>query len=91
VELSAHWNVETLTVTIDDDGNGFDPSLKGHLGQPYVSARKRSQTAAGLGLGLFISARLIDRTGGTVRYTRSPLGGARVEATWPRERLILKS
>lgn len=89
VELSAHWDPDILTIYIDDDGNGFDPSLKGHLGQPYASARKNSQTAAGLGLGLFISSRLVERTGGAVRYLRSPLGGARIEAKWPRDRLSL--
>lgn len=91
VELSAKWDADSLTIFVDDDGDGFDPSLKGHLGQPYASSRNRSQTAAGLGLGLFISSELIERTGGTVRYGRSPLGGARIEATWPRDRLSLTS
>jgi len=89
VELSARWDTDTLTIFVDDDGNGFDPSLKGKLGQPYVSSRNRSQTAAGLGLGLFISTQLIERTGGAVRYGRSPLGGARIEAKWSRDRLSL--
>ena len=89
VELSAQWDAKTLTIYIDDDGDGFDPSLKGHLGQPYASARKGSQTAAGLGLGLFISGQLIERTNGTVRYGQSPLGGARVTASWPRDSLSL--
>jgi len=91
VELSAHWDVENFTIYVDDDGEGFNPSLKGHLGQPYASARNRSQTAAGLGLGLFISGRLIERTGGIVRYRKSPLGGARIETQWPRGKLSVKS
>ena len=37
----------------------------------------------GLGLGVFISATLIERTGGRVTYGRSGLGGARVRAIWP--------
>jgi len=87
VELSAHWDPETVTIFVDDDGSGFDPSLKGHLGQPYASARQRPRTAGGLGLGLFISGQLVERTGGKVRYSRSPLGGARVETKWPRDSL----
>lgn len=90
VELSAQWDSETLTIFVDDDGEGFDPSLKARLGQPYASSRNHSQMAAGLGLGLFISSRLIERTGGTVSYTSSPLGGARIVAKWPRDRLSLK-
>jgi len=53
----------------------------------YVSTRKRARTAGGLGLGVFISGRLIERTGGTVSYANSPLGGARIIARWPRDRL----
>jgi len=64
VELSAYWDAELLTIFVDDDGEGFDPALKARLGQPYASTRRRAQTAGGLGLGLFISARLIERTGG---------------------------
>lgn len=89
VELSANWDAENLFIYIDDDGKGFDPALKGRLGQPYASTRNRARTAGGLGLGLFISGQLIERTGGTVSYHRSPLGGARIEAQWPRDRLSL--
>ena len=66
VELSAVWDLDTLNIFIDDDGKGFDPTLKGRLGQPYASTRKQARTAGGLGLGVFISGRLIERTGGTV-------------------------
>lgn len=87
VELSAQWDDETLTIRVDDDGAGFDTALLGRLGQPYASTRTRARTAGGLGLGVFISSTLIERTGGTVAYAGSPMGGARVEATWPRDRL----
>ncbi len=87
VELSAHWDAQDVTILIDDDGVGFDSALKSRLGQPYVSTRRRAKTAGGLGLGLFISERLIRQTGGKVRYLQSPLGGARIMAVLPRDRL----
>ena len=87
VELSAHWDAEHITIIIDDDGAGFDRALKGNLGQPYASTRRGAKTAGGLGLGLFISERLIRRMGGKVTYDASPLGGARVTATLSRSRL----
>jgi two-component system sensor histidine kinase RegB len=89
VELSAEWNADTLTINVDDDGPGFETALLGRLGQPYASTRGRTRTAGGLGLGVFISGTLIERTGGTVSYARSPMGGARVQATWPRDRLSI--
>ena len=91
VELSAHWDSKTVTIFIDDDGKGFDPALKSRLGQPYASTRRRAKTAGGLGLGVFISERLIRQTGGKVSYLTSPLGGARIMATLPRDRLSATS
>lgn len=87
VVLSAQWDAAKLIIDIDDDGPGFDPALIGRLGQPYASTRSRGRadvelTKTGLGLGVFISATLIERTGGKVTYSRSPLGGARVRASW---------
>jgi two-component system sensor histidine kinase RegB len=98
VSLSARWTAEALILDVEDDGPGFDPALLGRLGQPYASTRSRERAMkarsekdlgtpdpakTGLGLGVFISATLIERTGGRVRYGSSDLGGARVRATWP--------
>lgn len=87
VDLSANWDQETLTILVDDDGKGFDPALKDRLGQPYASTRHRAKTAGGLGLGVFISGRLMKRMGGKVSYQTSPLGGARILTELPRDRL----
>jgi len=66
VSLSGHWDGKSLTLTIDDDGEGFQTGIPG-----------------GLGLGVFISTTLIERTGGQVNFGQSPLGGAQVRLTWP--------
>jgi len=96
VELTAMWDENALTIHIEDDGKGFDPALFGRLGQPYATSRARTRAQSdpektglvepekpGLGLGIFISATLIERTGGKVKYRRSELGGARITARWP--------
>lgn len=92
VVLTGLWSAETITIYIDDDGPGFDPTITGRLGQPYVTMRTRqkakSPTAGGLGLGVFIASTLVERTGGKVSFGRAPIGGARVEASWPRESLL---
>lgn len=89
VKLIGRWDDRVLTLTIDDDGAGFDPSILGRLGQPYVSRRQRpkqvDELAGGLGLGVFIATTLIERTGGKVTFGKSPLGGARVELIWSRK------
>ena len=89
VELTANWTQDKLVITIDDDGNGFDPAVKNKLGQPYVTKRKKESEAGGLGLGLFIASTLIERTQGRAKYLQSPSGGARISLTWPRSALGL--
>lgn len=92
VLLTGHWTEDTITVFIDDDGPGFDPTIIGRLGQPYVTMRARQKakapTAGGLGLGVFIASTLVERTGGTVSFKRAPIGGARIEAAWPKNALV---
>lgn len=91
VELTAQWDPVCLTLFIDDDGEGFSSEIKGRLGQPYVSTRRKAKMAGGLGLGLFISERLIKKLGGEVNYLTGPLGGARIVVILPRDRLPLVS
>jgi two-component system sensor histidine kinase RegB len=83
VELTAEVAAGQITVTVDDDGPGFDAIVKPRLGQPYVTSRAKGRSAGGLGLGVFIASTLIERTGGTVRFTESPMGGARILCSWP--------
>ena len=89
VELKGVWDAQNLVVTIEDDGEGFDPTIKGRLGQPYVSKRQRpkqiDELAGGLGLGVFIATTLIERTGGKVNFGRSTMGGAQIRIVWPRK------
>ena len=95
VNLNGSWNQNTLTITIDDDGKGFDPSITRRLGQPYVSRRQNQKNsevlAGGLGLGVFIATTLIERTSGKVKFGSSPQGGARVKLVWYKSKLDLYS
>jgi len=83
------WQAGKLVVTIGDDGEGFDPTIKGRLGQPYVSKRQSpkqvDELAGGLGLGVFIATTLIERTSGKVSFGRSHLGGAQIRIVWSRK------
>ncbi|GLQ22072.1 two-component sensor histidine kinase [Algimonas porphyrae] len=87
VELTARASRKTVSITIDDDGPGFDPLIRGRLGQPYVTTRSRGRSAGGLGLGVFIASTLVERTGGQVAFERSPLNGARIRCVWSTEAL----
>lgn len=89
VTLTATVEGGSVTVTIDDDGPGFDSLIRTRLGQPYVTSRARGSSAGGLGLGVFIASTLVERTDGKIFFERSPIGGARVRCIWPTERLTI--
>jgi two-component system sensor histidine kinase RegB len=99
VSIDALWTANDVTVTIVDDGPGFDPSIFERLGEPYVTSRGAAQNGeaensndarsnhSGLGLGFFIAKTLIERTGGLVDFSNASRRGAMVSVRWPRAAL----
>jgi len=99
VKINGIWSDTKIAITIEDDGPGFDPTVRERLGEPYVTRREGRRPSAdemggdglekagGLGLGVFIAKTLIERTGGRVNFARATVGGAKVTLTWPRNRL----
>jgi len=73
-----------LSVTVMDDGPGFQPSVLARLGEPYVSERGSGDRAGGMGLGFFIAKTLLERSGAYVQFgnRQPPQHGALVRATW---------
>jgi signal transduction histidine kinase len=68
-------------VRVDDDGAGI---ATGELRRIFGHRQRGSSAAAeGRGLGLTIVKTIVERAGGEVRATRSPLGGARFELRMP--------
>ena len=88
VLIDASWDKAALTVTITDDGPGFPSELIARLGEPYLTTRPRDPDSAepgGLGLGIFISKTLLERTGAKIRFeNEAGEGHARVRLVWPR-------
>jgi two-component system sensor histidine kinase RegB len=82
VRIKVDWDAEQLRLEITDDGPGFAPIVLGDLGEPYVSTRREHGR---MGLGVFISKTLLERTGAAVRFSNPGRGaGARVAIAWPR-------
>ena len=82
VTVTGVWTGHDVTVTIEDDGEGFDPEVLAKLGEPYVSTREGAADAGGMGLGVFIADTLISRTGGKITFSNTA-SGARAVAVWP--------
>lgn len=63
---------ERVTLMVDDSGAGIDPAVRSRLFEPLVTTRPK-----GIGLGLALVRRIVERHGGSIDATRGPLGGAR--------------
>ncbi|MEM7521489.1 MAG: ATP-binding protein, partial [Pseudomonadota bacterium] len=100
VVVEMHWNDDTVSVRIMDDGPGYSVQILGRLGDPFTRLRTRAQTQIarpeyeGMGLGLFIAKTLLERSGAQLRFANGADGsgqdtmpGAVVEVTWPRDKM----
>lgn len=88
VQISAGWDENVISLSISDDGPGFDPQIIKRLGEPYVTTRQPTPGKdGGLGLGLFIAKTLLERSGADVTFENAPTGGAQILIEWPRSAL----
>jgi two-component system sensor histidine kinase RegB len=102
VEVKARWNATQITLTVTDDGPGFDQTIFDQLGDPFVTTRPGYGVDVqpepgqhdGMGLGLFIAKTLLERSGASVSLAnrKQPLQGAVIQVTWPRAQVdIIKA
>jgi two-component system, sensor histidine kinase RegB len=89
VAITLQSDRESVSLRIEDDGDGFAPDILPHLGDPYLAGS--ALRPVGMGLGIFIAMSLLERVGAVVRFgNRSgPAGaggteivGARVDISW---------
>jgi putative PEP-CTERM system histidine kinase len=77
VRLARHG--KTLTITVSDDGPGFDCDfLENGLFRPFMSTKKN-----GLGVGLVLCKSLTEAHGGSISVSSLPGGGATVKVEIP--------
>jgi signal transduction histidine kinase len=81
VEVSVSSSDARVTLTVDDSGPGIAEDEREHIAQRFHRA---SAVSGGAGLGLSIADAVIRATNGEWTVATAPLGGARIEASWPR-------
>ena len=72
---------DTVTLTVQDDGPGFDADKLDRIFEPYVSSKEK-----GTGLGLAICRRIVEEHGGTIRASNAQPAGAAVIISLPLRR-----
>lgn len=73
VELEARREADVAIVEICDRGPGLTPEAMRSAGEPFFTTKS---SAAGLGLGLFLSHAAVERFGGSVQLLNRDGGGA---------------
>jgi len=92
VTVTVRHTPEKVTVTIEDDGDGYAPDVLSRIGEPYVTKRQKDDSAGGLGLGLFIAKTLLERSGARLSFENGgpDKPGARINVEWPRHLMDTK-
>jgi signal transduction histidine kinase len=69
----------TYVVEVEDNGPGIPPAIRSRIFEPFF----RGSQAGSSGLGLTISARILESFGGRIAADESPEGGARFALHFP--------
>ncbi len=84
VHLEVLEEGEHVRVTVHDDGSGIPETLRDKVLAPFVRLEAdRGRGTGGVGLGLAIVGRILERHDGRLEIGTSPLGGAMVSTLWP--------
>ena len=80
VAVTVAEDAETVTIDIVDEGPGVPPGRRERI----FEARERSEDSVGDGLGLYLSARVVEQYGGDIWVEDAETGGARFRIRLPR-------
>ena len=67
-----------VEISVEDTGHGLDASVKARLFEPLITTKSR-----GVGLGLALVKRIVERHRGTIGHVTPPTRGARFVITLP--------
>jgi len=88
VRYSARRDMESLRIVIADRGSGFSPENHDKMGRTFFTTKPPGK---GVGLGLVLSSRAIERLGGTLCWTDRADGGTQVDVLLPMRSLSLET
>ncbi|MCD5380888.1 ATP-binding protein [Candidatus Gracilibacteria bacterium] len=83
INITAQQDEDGFTLLVDDDGPGIPEDQRSSLFTPFTTLdSSRNRSTGGIGLGLAIVKLVMDKHGGEVFVSTSPMNGARFELNW---------
>jgi two-component system sensor histidine kinase RstB len=80
VKVEANRTATSITIEVSDDGPGIPESDRHRAFEPFV---RLDDSVGGVGLGLAIVRRIVERNQGTIQIEAADLGGCLVRTIWP--------
>ncbi len=84
IRITLRRHAHDAEIAISDQGIGIPPEEQAHLFEPFTRAARSSDVASGQGLGLFITARIVQAHEGTIGIESQPQGGTTFTIHLPR-------
>jgi two-component system, sensor histidine kinase RegB len=78
VEIEGEWTLDSLTISVRDDGRGLPANTKEKIGQEILSGETE-----GLGIGLFLAQTTLNRLGGRLEISNLQVGGVLAKIDLP--------
>ncbi len=82
ISIMAEEDASAVTITVQDNGVGFDMAYVEKLFQPFGRLHGEAEFE-GTGIGLVLSKLIVERHGGRIRAEAAPGGGASFSITLP--------
>jgi two-component system, OmpR family, sensor histidine kinase RstB len=87
VVVKCSQNNNEIVIEVCDDGPGIPLSERERVFKPFARLENsRSRESGGVGLGLAITQRIVQRHGGSISVTDSEIGGACMVTHWPQDK-----
>jgi signal transduction histidine kinase/CheY-like chemotaxis protein len=74
IELSARRDGDKAVIAIKDNGIGIPQFMLAKIFEPFVQLQEGGRVSTGLGIGLFLTKRLVEMHGGAITATSEGLG-----------------
>jgi len=84
VHVSVTGDDDRVSIEVSDEGPGISPSLQTQIFRPFSRGPSEHEEVEGIGLGLYVSRRILEAHGGSIEVSSSSGRGATFEATLPR-------